>query len=139
MRVLTLRLAAAALLAAAAGVGCEASGEATAPPQKTVTVTVSEPAPPPAPDDTYAVSEPVPAEAQTATFSGTYFSVEYPTDWDVETAEVSKGAYLDTTIRNSLDPDAMLRIDVRREASEIRQPLPRTWRRTSLTSRNIGV
>jgi hypothetical protein len=46
------------------------------------------------------------------TFAGRYFAVHYPRGWRVETAEVSLGAYLDTTIRSVRDPATYLRVDV---------------------------
>jgi hypothetical protein len=45
-------------------------------------------------------------------FVGEYFSIRYPRGWRVETAEVSKGAYLDTTIRHPRSPSTYLRVDV---------------------------
>ena len=45
-------------------------------------------------------------------FVGEYFSIRYPRGWQVETAEVSKGAYLDTTIRHPTSPSTYLRVDV---------------------------
>ena len=91
---------------------CAGSSEVAAPPRETVTVTVTEPAPP-SPDYSYENEEPVAADAATtATFDGEYFSVEYPDTWRVEAAEVSKGSYIDTTIRDASNPEVMLRIDV---------------------------
>jgi hypothetical protein len=44
---------------------------------------------------------------------GAYFSVAHPADWYFEAREVSKGTYLDTTIRSGTDPESLLmRIDV---------------------------
>jgi hypothetical protein len=43
---------------------------------------------------------------------GSYFSIDYPDDWNVEAAEVSKGSYRDTTIRSYSNPDLMIRVDV---------------------------
>lgn len=45
-------------------------------------------------------------------FVGEYFSIRYPRGWRVETAETSKGAYLDTTIRHPTSPSTYLRVDV---------------------------
>lgn len=45
-------------------------------------------------------------------FVGEYFSIRYPRGWRVETAEASKGAYLDTTIRHPTSPSTYLRVDV---------------------------
>jgi S1-C subfamily serine protease len=46
------------------------------------------------------------------TFTGSYFTVDYPSSWSVETAEASKGGYLDTTIRSTEQSFVMLRVDV---------------------------
>jgi hypothetical protein len=48
----------------------------------------------------------------TSTYTGSYFGIEYPAGWTVETNETTKGGYLDTTIRSARDPNKMLRIDV---------------------------
>jgi len=70
-------------------------------PARTVIVTKKERSEPPArPSATF------------APFSGDYFSLDYPAAWTVETAEVSKGSYLDTTIRNDRDRSALIRVDV---------------------------
>jgi hypothetical protein len=53
----------------------------------------------------------------TTSFEGTYFAVDYPSGWSVEASEVSKGGYLDTTIRSSLDANKMLRVDVEPETA----------------------
>ncbi len=47
-----------------------------------------------------------------STFEGAYFAIDYPTEWTVEASEVSRGSYLDTTIRSTRDPNKMLRVDV---------------------------
>jgi len=60
---------------------------------------------------------PTPEASGYTTFSGDYFKIAYPDDWFVETAEVSKGSYLDTTIRDPSDEDRMLRVDVTLAAS----------------------
>lgn len=107
------RAALVALITALAAAACGGSEEVVAPSPRTVTVTVTEPAPPAPIEETSADAEPLPSEASEATtFDGTYFSIDYPADWDVETAEVSKGSYLDTTIRDPVEPEVMVRIDV---------------------------
>jgi hypothetical protein len=68
---------------------------------ETVTETVAAPAEP----------EPLP-EADSTFLEGDYASLNYPSDWNVETSEEDKGTYLDTTIRNSADPNVMVRLDV---------------------------
>jgi S1-C subfamily serine protease len=45
-------------------------------------------------------------------FNGSYFSLTHPASWGVESAERSKGAYLDTTIRARSNSSVMLRVDV---------------------------
>jgi hypothetical protein len=96
--------------------GCGDGSETAAPPAppETVTVTVTETVPA-APEEKPAdPSEGLVEEELAAAnvFEGEYFSVAYPESWELETAEVSKGSYLDTTIRDVLDSDRMLRIDV---------------------------
>lgn len=67
-----------------------------------MTVTVAESASPaPPPDDVYEGKEPAAEATATKRFEGSYFSVDHPADWNVETAEASKGSYLDTTIRDA--------------------------------------
>lgn len=66
-------------------------------------------------------AEPAPAPAPTSdvsTFDGDYFAIDYPSSWTVETAEVSKGGYLDTTIRDPSDDATMLRVDVTPAATD---------------------
>ena len=58
----------------------------------------------------------------TQTCAGGYFGIDYPATWDVEASEVSKGTYLDTTIRSSADRNKMIRVDVQPEA-EYTDPL----------------
>lgn len=96
-------------------VGCGASESARSP--ATVTVTVEKAAgvdaspkasPQPRPRRPPSVAQPVSLK----TFNGSYFSVDYSGSWYVETAEASRGSYLDTTIRNSANPQVMLRVDV---------------------------
>jgi hypothetical protein len=58
-------------------------------------------------------AKPAPAPAPALPrFVGEHFSIQYPKGWKVESAEVSKGAYLDTTIRHPQSPSTYLRIDV---------------------------
>ncbi len=52
-----------------------------------------------------------PASVTLATFDGSVFSIAYPRSWRIETAEVSKGSYLDTTIRSSDSSSTLLRVD----------------------------
>jgi len=101
------------LALALAGSACAESNEEVGQNQ-TVTVTVTEPSPPLETDESSVEpDEPVVADvASTTRFDGSYFSVEYPAEWSVDTAEESKGSYLDTTIRDSVDATVMLRIDV---------------------------
>jgi hypothetical protein len=56
------------------------------------------------------------------TFSGKYFAIAYPLQWNVEASELSKGTYLDTTIRSPEDPSLMIRVDVLPDPDE-RDPL----------------
>jgi hypothetical protein len=51
-----------------------------------------------------------------STLAGTYFAIDYPSDWLVETSETSRGSYLDTTVRSTRDPNKMLRVDVAPDA-----------------------
>jgi hypothetical protein len=75
--------------------GCESPGETQieAPP--------SSPAP-----------APPPSTGALTSFNGRYFTVSYPSDWTIETAETQKAGYLDTTIRNPADSNVYLRVDV---------------------------
>jgi hypothetical protein len=124
VRIVTLPAFALALLIAASSSACGGGEEAAVPPPRTVTVTVTQPtpAPPPqegahSPEGAYAEEEPPVSDAPaTTTFAGTYFSIDYPFDWDVEPAEVSKGTYLDTTIRDPIDSEVMVRVDVSPES-----------------------
>jgi hypothetical protein len=52
----------------------------------------------------------------TQTFAGDYFGIDFPATWNVEAREVSRGSYLDTTIRSSIDPNKMIRVDVQPRA-----------------------
>jgi hypothetical protein len=52
----------------------------------------------------------------TSIHTGSYFGIEYPAGWTVETSEKARGGYLDTTIRSGRDPNKMLRIDVAPDA-----------------------
>ena len=53
-----------------------------------------------------------PAGPAVRRFVGEHFSIQYPAGWRIETAEVSKGAYFDTTIRSPDSPSTYLRVDV---------------------------
>jgi hypothetical protein len=59
----------------------------------------------------------LPISPSYATYTGTYFKLDYPDTWDVEAAEVRKGGYYDTTIRSLSDPGLMIRVDVTPGAS----------------------
>jgi hypothetical protein len=88
-------------------VGC-ASSEPSGSSTTTVTVTQTETV-----TEVVTNAEAPPAEASDAqVLEGAYFSLSYPSDWDVETVEEPKGGYLDTTIRSSAQPEVMVRIDV---------------------------
>jgi hypothetical protein len=100
------------LLATAVAAGCGGSQrkEGASASVVTETVTLSGPATKP-----HHV-KPRPAAAQAVapsytTFTGSYFSVDYPDDWTIDANEVSKGSYFDTTIQSS-SRLAMLRVDV---------------------------
>jgi hypothetical protein len=81
-------------------------------------------------------------------FVGEYFSIHYPRGWQVETAEASKGAYLDTTIRHPSSPSTYLRVDVTPgggtdpavHAKEVEGYLLRqdTYERLGLTRQKLG-
>jgi hypothetical protein len=81
-------------------------------------------------------------------FVGEYFSIHYPRGWQVETAEASTGAYLDTTIRHPSSPSTYLRVDVTPgggtdpavHAREVEGYLLRqdTYRRLGLTRQKLG-
>jgi hypothetical protein len=111
-----LRAAAIAFLIAAIPAGCSSGSGGNATPATvtqtvTNTVTATEPPPP-------ARHAPLPPISPTyTTFTGTYLSVDYPDTWSVEASEISKGSYVDTTIRSSVDPNLMLRVDVTPAAS----------------------
>ena len=67
--------------------------------------------------ETVVLSQPAPPAAKVApptaaTFDGRRFDVEYPIGWIVDTAEVDKGGYEDTTIQHPGDPRIFLRVDV---------------------------
>jgi hypothetical protein len=110
-----------ALTVFAAGCGATTASK----PAATVTVTLTQPTVrPPAPGATRTparvVSKRPPAVARPSslqTFDGNYFSVDYSGAWYVETDAADKGSYLDTTIRNPVNRDVMLRIDVTPGAS----------------------
>ncbi len=70
--------------------------------------------------DTYAAPAPEeeePDASDYATYAGDYFNIFYPSYWDIETSDLDKGGYSDTTIRNPDEPSIMLRVDVTPEAS----------------------
>lgn len=50
--------------------------------------------------------------ASWTSFTGSYFTVNYPDTWNVQAAEQSRGSYLDTTITNPSDPSILIRVDV---------------------------
>jgi hypothetical protein len=92
--------------------GCSmGSDDHTAVPARTQTVvetvtTVASAAPRPRPPRIVAV------RPSYATYTGSFFSVDYPSTWNVEAAEVEKGSYYDTSIRSLSDPGMMIRVDV---------------------------
>jgi hypothetical protein len=101
-------------LIAALSAGCSSNSGGNATPATvtqtvTNTVTTANQPPPQAPI--------VPASPTYTSFTGTYFNIDYPDTWGVEASEVSKGSYFDTTIRDSADPNLLLRIDVTPAAS----------------------
>ncbi len=60
-------------------------------------------------------SSPPPSQRRSGSltsFTGRYFSVSYPTGWRIDTAEEQEPGYMDTTIRDPVDPDVYLRVDV---------------------------
>jgi S1-C subfamily serine protease len=69
----------------------------------------SQPAATPAPSTPTAPSTAPPA---LTSYNGSYFSLTYPSAWNVDAADESKGSYFDTTIRSDQDTDVMLRADV---------------------------
>jgi hypothetical protein len=90
-----------------------------------------------APEEPPEEQEPAPGnDPAVTTFNGDYFSIAYPSEWDVETAEVSKGGYLDTTIRDPNDESIMLRVDVIPESHA--DPLVNARRVRSSLSRQPG-
>jgi hypothetical protein len=108
MNAIAIALAAAAL---AAGCADSSSKNSAGPSVVTKTVTLahsaakpdrSKPRPAPAP----------PVAPSYSTFTGSYFSIDYPDTWSVESSEASKGGYVDTTIRSLTNPSVMLRVDV---------------------------
>jgi len=69
--------------------------------------------PPPPPPPVLPPPSPSPSVATAfSTFTGSYFTVAYPSDWHVDTAEVNKGSYYDTTITDPADQALLLRVDV---------------------------
>jgi hypothetical protein len=112
--VTTRRTAALAVLVAALSAGCSSHSVGKATPATvtqtvTNTVTTANQRPPRAPL--------VAASPTYTSFTGTYFNIDYPDTWSVEASEVSKGSYFDTTIRDSADPNLLVRIDVTPAAS----------------------
>jgi hypothetical protein len=99
-------VAALSLAAVVTACGCSnGSNHAATPTQtRTVTKTVTLPATP--------RPRKRPPSPTFTTFTGDYFSVDYPDTWNVEASEVDKGGYLDSTIRSISDPSLMIRIDV---------------------------
>jgi hypothetical protein len=47
-----------------------------------------------------------------STYSGAAFSIDYPSDWQVENAEKSQSYGTDTTIVSPADPQTLVRVDV---------------------------
>jgi hypothetical protein len=92
--------------------GCStSSGSNAAAPARTETVTrtvttVAPAAPKPRPRPI------LPVTPSYTTYSGSSFSIDYPDTWNVDAAEVTKGAYYDTTIRSLGDSGLMIRVDV---------------------------
>jgi serine/threonine-protein kinase len=81
---------------------------------ETVLVTTTAPAPstPTTTAATTAAQSPPAAPGGFETFDGEYFDVGYPAGWVVEAAEVSKGSYIDTTIRNPEARGELVRVDM---------------------------
>jgi hypothetical protein len=50
--------------------------------------------------------------SQLTTFTGTYFSIDYPSDWYVASREEQRPGFLDTTIRHPTAPSTLIRVDV---------------------------
>jgi hypothetical protein len=53
----------------------------------------------------------------TVSYHGSYFSIHYPTGWQIVDSEKNLGGYLDTTIENSTDTHVLLRVDMTPHAS----------------------
>jgi hypothetical protein len=88
------------------------------PPSSTQTpmpsTQATSPATPPAPPTptTPAVTQPSTTAQPLTTFTGSIFNIGYPTNWIIDTNELKKPGYVDTTIRNPSDPEhTYLRID----------------------------
>ena len=52
------------------------------------------------------------SSASWTSYNGVYFDIAYPNTWTVQSAEQSKGSYLDTTIVSPGDPSILIRVDV---------------------------
>jgi hypothetical protein len=85
----------------------DASAAPTQPASPPAQTQSSSPAAKPTPTKTI-----VPVARALTSYQGSYFNIDYPQAWQVETAEQSKGSYLDTTIRGTGDPNLLLRVDV---------------------------
>lgn len=55
---------------------------------------------------------PSPVPASTSTYTGQAFSIEYPSDWQVQNAEHPESYGTDTTIVSPSEPSILLRVDV---------------------------
>jgi hypothetical protein len=66
-----------------------------------------------------AAAERAQVPSTTTSLVGDYFAIEYPAGWLVEAREVSKGSYVDTTVRSGRDPNKMLRVDVQPDATSV--------------------
>ena len=121
-----------AVSADVAGPLLEAWGKAPQPISNAGTCETEEEAPAPVPDEVPGSR----SEPGVASFIGKYFAIDYPAGWDVETAEVSKGGYLDTTIRDPGDRSVLLRVDV--IPNENQDPIVNAGRVRSAVSRQRG-
>jgi len=84
------------------------STQATSPTPPPTTPPPTTPPPPPA---TASITPPATAQALT-TFTGSIFSIGYPSNWIIDTNELKKPGYFDTTVRDPSDPEhTYLRID----------------------------
>jgi hypothetical protein len=112
-------IVASAIAALGVAAGCSTASNHSAAPARTETVirTVTQAAPAtphrrPRRAPPITVTPTYPITPTYTSYTGTYFSIDYPDTWSVEAGEVSKGSYFDTTIRSSADPNLLLRIDV---------------------------